>query len=219
MTGMFRRRLRNLRRRVFAFAMHHAGDTYEPLLAIWKQQLLANITGKVLEIGFGTGTNLQYLARGTRWAGVDISPYMIRYARTAIDQTAGIQMPIVGDAVRLPFGDESFDAVICTHVLCSVSRPDDVVKEILRVLRSGGRFAFLEHVAAPAGSSLRRTQRRIRPLWRVIGDGCEPDRTTGLTIKSAGFARVDYRRIAIDLPIVRPHIAGSAWKAEPPHRG
>jgi ubiquinone/menaquinone biosynthesis C-methylase UbiE len=115
-------------------------------------------------------------------------------------------------AESLPFPDNSVDAVLSTLVLCSVGKLDQVLDEVLRVLKPGGRFIFVEHVAAPEGSRLRRVQSFVRPIWRRVGDGCEPDRTMEEDLGAAGFEEVTLDRFALPIPIVSPHIAGIARK-------
>jgi ubiquinone/menaquinone biosynthesis C-methylase UbiE len=117
-----------------------------------------------------------------------------------------------GTAETLPAGDSSADVVICTLVLCSVVDQRQALSEVLRVLKPGGRFLFIEHVAAEPGTSLRRWQRWIKPLWRKMGDGCEPDRETRAALERAGFAKLEVEEFAAPVPIFRPHIAGSAVK-------
>jgi ubiquinone/menaquinone biosynthesis C-methylase UbiE len=117
-----------------------------------------------------------------------------------------------GDTEALPFPDESIDAVLSTLVLCSVSGLDGALQEILRVLKPGGRFFFLEHVGAAPGSWLRRVQRWIKPAWRAAGDGCEPDREIHRNVEAAGFREVRLERFHVPIPLVSPHIAGVAEK-------
>lgn len=117
-----------------------------------------------------------------------------------------------GIAERLDFADGSLDAVVSTLVLCSVRDLPGTLREIRRVLKPGGRFIFLEHVAAPAATWLRRVQRWVRPPWRALTDGCCPDRETWLVLENAGFARVYYERFRVPIPIASPHIAGLAIK-------
>jgi hypothetical protein len=80
------------------------------------------------------------------------------------------------------------------------------------VLKPGGTFVFLEHVAAPPGTRLRRIQGAIRPLWKVIGEGCHPDRDTGPAIQRAGFSKVSYENFRLPLGPVATQIAGTAIK-------
>jgi ubiquinone/menaquinone biosynthesis C-methylase UbiE len=82
----------------------------------------------------------------------------------------------------------------------------------LRVLKPGGRFLFIEHVAAPQGTRLRTAQRWLRPLWKRIADGCHPDRETGELIEQAGFAEVRFEKFRLPLGPVGPQIAGCARK-------
>jgi hypothetical protein len=115
--------------------------------------------------------------------------------------------------------DRSADAVVVTLVLCSVEDIRAALTEVRHLLRPGGRFVFLEHVAAPAGTRLRRAQGLVRPAWRVIAghviaDGCHPDGETWADVDGAGFAAVHYERFRMTVPpplaFVSPAIAGTA---------
>ena len=198
--------------RIHAWVLAHLGVRYERMVAERKRALFAGISGNVLEIGPGTGPNLMYYPSGIRWLGVEPNPYMYPYLRTAAAR-AGLQADLwPGTAERIPAEDNSMDTVVSTLVLCSVSDPEGVLREVRRVLKPGGRFLFLEHVAAPPGTRLRRVQTAIRPLWKIIGDGCHPDRETGPAIEKAGFADVRYENFRLPLGPVATQIAGFAVK-------
>lgn len=193
--------------------MNRAGDGYERLVEARKRAFLGDLHGTVVEIGPGTGPNLRYLPPDARVVGLEPNPHMHGYLR---DEAGRLDRPVDLRAVRAQAADlpdGCADAVVSTLVLCSVDGLDDALGEILRILKPGGRFVFIEHVAAPRGTWLRRFQGWIRPLWKAVGDGCRPDRETGERIREAGFARVEVERFRLPLPVVSPHVAGTAWKA------
>ena len=199
-------------KRIHAWMLAHLNARYERLVAERKRGLFAGLQGHVLEIGPGTGPNLVYYPAGIRWLGVEPNPFMVPYLRTAAER-AGLQVDLQpGTAERLPTEDSSMDVVVSTLVLCSVSDPGSVLREIRRVLKPGGRFVFIEHVAAPPGTRLRRVQKTIRPVWTFITDGCHPDRETGATIERAGFGQVRYEDFRLPLGPVGTQIAGFAVK-------
>ncbi len=199
-------------RRVHAWLLSKHNSKYERIVTEYKRDLLGDLRGDVLEIGPGGGANLPYYSSQIRWAGVKPNLYMHQYLR----EKAGTRdLPIdlrTGIAEEIGSEDGSFDAVVTTLVLCSVSDLARSLQEILRVLKPGGRFVFIEHVAAPAGSRTRHLQRWIRPLWKVIGDGCHPDRETWTAIGQAGFHNVNIQHFRVPFPIVGPHIRGVALK-------
>jgi ubiquinone/menaquinone biosynthesis C-methylase UbiE len=117
-----------------------------------------------------------------------------------------------GTAESLPVRDDSIDTVVSTLVLCCVSNQALTLKEVVRILKPGGKFLFIEHVAAPRGAWLRRLQHWVTPLWRQIFDGCHPDRETWLEIERAGFRELHYERFDVPAPIITPHIAGVGVK-------
>ena len=186
---------------------------YELSVAGKKQALFAGIHGDVLEIGPGTGVNLVYLPVGIRWIGIEPNTFMHGYLRE-LGLKLGLNIDIrVGTAEQLPVADNTMDAVISTQVLCSVNDPARVLQEIQRVLKPGGRFLFVEHVAAAPGTTLRRWQRLARPLSALIGDGCHPDRETWSDIERAGFALIQLEHFEIESAVLsKPHIAGVAIK-------
>jgi SAM-dependent methyltransferase len=144
----------------------------------------------VLEIGAGTGANLHHLAPGSRLFALEPSRRMHDRLRRRC-AAAGIDATIVATgAESIPLPDESVDEVICSLVLCTVEDPDAVLSEVRRVLRPGGRFRFVEHVAAP-GRLRSRVQRMIRRPWGWLFEGCDPHRHTTRRVEGAGFASVE----------------------------
>jgi ubiquinone/menaquinone biosynthesis C-methylase UbiE len=199
-------------KRVHAWLLANGAARYERMVAERKRALFGALHGDILEIGPGPGPNLRYYPKDCRWIGVEPNPFMHPYLRRAAER-AGLEIEIRAlVAEKLPAEDRSVDGVVSTLTLCSVNDPPQVLREIHRVLKPGGRFVFLEHVAAPQGTRLRTVQRWIRPLWRRLADGCYPDRETGASIEAAGFAEVRYDRFRLPLGPVSTQIAGSAVK-------
>jgi ubiquinone/menaquinone biosynthesis C-methylase UbiE len=200
-------------KRLFAWLMAHGTAKYEAQMADQKQALFADLHGNVLEIGPGTGPNLSYYPSDIHWIGIEPNPFMHPYLRREAERL-GLDIDLSrGTAERLDVEDNSIDAVVSTLVLCSVDSLAATLQEVLRVLKPGGRFFFLEHVAAPEGTGLRRVQHWVRPLWKTLADGCHPDRETWVALENAGFERVDYQHFRADVPaIVSPQIIGVATK-------
>ena len=194
----------------FVLARTRASDAR--LYGARKRVLFAGLGPVVVEIGAGAGVNAAYFARGTRWIAVEPNVYLHGPLRRAAE-AHGLALDLVpGTAEALPLPDGSADAVVSTLVLCSVARPARALAEALRVLRPGGRLVVVEHVAAEAGSGLRRLQRLLRAPWGAVADGCRPDRETEATLRAAGFADVSVERFRLPLGLVAPHIAGTATK-------
>jgi ubiquinone/menaquinone biosynthesis C-methylase UbiE len=177
-----------------------------------RKELLADARGRVLEIGAGTGVNLQhYTGSVTELVMTEPEEPM---AKRLEQKAAGTTLPVTvvrapGEA--LPFPDDSFDAVVCTLVLCTVDDPDRTVAEIQRVLRPGGRMLFLEHVRSDS-PGLARWQDRLTPLWRRCGHGCHPNRATPKLIRESGFESVEVESGELPKapPIVKPLAMGRA---------
>src|SRR5687768_16664229 len=145
---------RGMRAWLFAKAMAQVDTTHDVLIAPYKERLLADLHGDLLEIGPGGGPNFSYYAPDVRWVGVEPNPYMVgslRAAAAARGRTIDLR---TGYTESLPADDQSMDAVVSTLVLCSVRDLSTSLAEIRRVLRPGGKYVFIEHVAAPAGSRL-----------------------------------------------------------------
>lgn len=183
----------------------------------WRAELLAGLTGDVLEVGAGTGLNLPWYPPGlTRLVLSEPDRHMRRQLGEK-ERPANLASWELSDASLddLPFPADAFDAVVGTLVLCSVPRPAQALAEIHRVLKPGGRFVFLEHVAAEDRPGRLRWQRRVEPLWKRLAGGCHLTRRTAETIVAAGFAIPDIKRESMRKawPLVRPTIRGVAVKA------
>jgi predicted acylesterase/phospholipase RssA/SAM-dependent methyltransferase len=154
-------------------------------------------SGTVLEIGAGVGANLSYLAPGTTLIAVEPNLRMHDRLRERSEK-AGVELILVaGGAESIPLPDGSVDEVICSLVLCTVKDPAAVLSEVRRVLREGGRFRFVEHVAAQRGRLRRLVQRALRRPWGWLYEGCDPGPHTVPVLEAAGFRelRVEHRKL------------------------
>jgi ubiquinone/menaquinone biosynthesis C-methylase UbiE len=113
-----------------------------------RQWLGARVQGRVLEVAIGTGLNLPHYPAGARVTGIELSPAMLAIAeRRAADLGRDVDLR-AGDAEALPFGDGTFDTVVCALSLCTIPRPAAAVAEMKRVLVPGGRLLLLDHIGS-----------------------------------------------------------------------
>lgn len=185
---------------------------YEPLISDRKRRLFSSVRGRVLEIGPGTGPNLRYFDRSVEWTGLEYNPKMRPYLQREADRI-GLDVTLIdGSALDIPLPDASVDYVVGTLVLCSVPCQQTVLDEVSRVLRPGGKYLFVEHVAAQPGTWKAFVQRMIKPIWRCCADGCCIDRKTWEILGAFPFAKVEIERFDLKFPVVSPHIMGVATR-------
>lgn len=158
-----------------------------------KSRLFENLPATILEIGAGAGGNFRYFRPGTKVIAVEPNRRLHRNLSERA-RRHDIDLEIhPGGAEALEFPGESVDAVVASLVLCTVADPEAVVREILRVLKPGGRLLCIEHVAAPSSSFVGRLQRLVYRPWKWLFEGCHTHRETGALLREAGFSRVDVR--------------------------
>lgn len=157
-------------------------------LGEWRRELLSPLSGRVLEIGAGTGRNLDwYPPAVTELVLTEPDPHM-RERLQARARAAGIPLRVIGArAEELPFRDGHFNVVVSTLVLCSVRQPTRVAAELRRVLGEDGHLVVIEHVVAATASSASRWQALIEPVWRRVAGNCHLTRDTAATLGRAGF--------------------------------
>ncbi len=150
-----------------------------------RAELLAPLTGDVLEIGAGTGGNFRHYRAGVRLIATEPDPHMLRRAVIRANDAAARVSVMRATAEALPLTDGSCDAVVSTLVLCTVTDPQRALAEVVRVLRPGGVFAFGEHVRSAGWPGL--VQDVIRPVWSWCAGGCTVNRRTEQMILSSGL--------------------------------
>jgi len=163
------------------FAMRTEGVTDE------RRRCLADVTGDVVEVGFGSGLNLPHYPAGvTKVVGIDPSDTAGRIARKRIAASA-FPVELVGlSAEKLPLADGTVESMVTTFTLCTIPDVSAALHDMRRALRPGGRLHFVEHGLA-ADPAVRRWQTRLNGVQRTIFGGCHLDRRISALIEDAGF--------------------------------
>jgi ubiquinone/menaquinone biosynthesis C-methylase UbiE len=180
-----------------------------------RRELLSSASGRVLELGAGTGHNLEHYPDAvTELVLAEPDPNMATLLRERLDRegtAAGQPSVIEAPAEELPFDDGTFDTVVATLVLCTVEDPGRALAEVRRVLVEGGRFLYLEHVRS-ARPGLARWQDWLERPWGKFAGGCHPNRATDELLAGAGFwiDSLERDKLPKAPPLVRPVIRGVA---------
>ena len=179
-------------------------------LSAERERLLAQASGRTIELGAGTGVNVAHYPKSvTRLVLTEPDPHMARRLRRRVATTRPDAEVVAVGAEHLPFPDDSFDTAVVTFVLCSVSDPSAALTEIARVLRPGGRLLFAEHVRSDDPSVAAKQDRPPFP-YKLIG--CHPNRATLDTIAASPLVVEDVRHDEVPKApkIERPMIVGTA---------
>ncbi|MCX6397111.1 MAG: class I SAM-dependent methyltransferase [Propionibacteriales bacterium] len=157
----------------------------------WRAQVCAGVSGEVLEVGFGSGTNLAHYPSGvTRVDAVEPSDLAWQRAQEAVGDFGRPVRRVGLDGAALVLGDASVDAVVSSYTMCTIPDLDGALAEFRRVLRPGGALHFVEHSAAP-DTAVAAWQQRIQPVWGRIGGGCHLTRDIPALVTGAGFTLTD----------------------------
>ena len=153
----------------------------------YRRRVAAEATGRVLEIGMGSGLNLRhYGAAVTEIIGVEPSPALLAKARAARTPGGRTATMIEGSAEALPLDAASVDTVVTTWTLCSIPNVSRALDEARRVLRASGQLLFVEHGLSPDPGVVR-WQHRLTPIWKRCAGGCHLNRPIEHLVKEAGF--------------------------------
>jgi ubiquinone/menaquinone biosynthesis C-methylase UbiE len=167
------------------------------LLAEKKREIVAQVRGRVLEIGIGTGKTLPHYPKGIELVGVDISPKMLERAKVRARDFQGNVSLLVGDVQALDFPDNSFDMVVTSCVFCSVTDPVQGFREINRVLRPDGISLHLEHVRS-RHAVIGKLMDLLNPMV-VRMMGANINRDTGANIRKSGLRLLEEKDLWMDI--------------------
>jgi ubiquinone/menaquinone biosynthesis C-methylase UbiE len=162
-----------------------------------RPETVAKLAGDVLEVGFGTGLNLEHYPPGvTKATGID--PLATDSIDDRLKQRIGsVPFPVERAQLRadgeLPFEDARFDCVMTTWTLCSIEKPEAALAEMRRVLRPGGHYVFVEHGRSDDASTAV-WQDRINPYWKRFADGCNINRPIDRLVAGMGFEFLELTR-------------------------
>lgn len=179
-----------------------------------RQKLLAGLSGRVIEVGAGSGANFAHYPKSVvEVVAVEPEPYLREQAEHAAEQAQVSVSVIDGDASHLPGEAESFDAGVVALVLCTVPDQQRALAELFRVIRPKGELRFFEHVVAPHPWEARFQRFADATFWPHLAAGCQLARDTTTGIEQAGFVIEECERFRFSLaPMLPsdPHILGQA---------
>ena len=204
----------DLRSRFFARMYDRVlAPSEEAGLAARRRDLLAAASGRTLEIGAGTGLNIDHYPEdvGALVLTEPDAHMALRLRRRIAEQPREAFIEVVEcGAEAMPFPDAAFDTVICTLVLCTVPDPEATLAEVARVLEPGGQLLFLEHVLGEGSTA--RWQRAMARPWSAVACGCRCDRPTAQTIAASRLELVEVHsgRMPKAAKIIKPMIHGRA---------
>jgi ubiquinone/menaquinone biosynthesis C-methylase UbiE len=186
--------------------------TEENGLGEMRRALLSEARGRVIEIGAGTGVNLDLYGDGIEdLTLVEPDLHMGAKLRARLEGRGAPARLVAAPAEAIPFDDGTFDTAVATLVLCTVPDPVAAIAELARVVKPGGRLLFIEHVRSDDPDRARRQDRLEKP-WRFIAGGCHCNRDTAATLRASSFTVETLEQGALpkSLSIVRPLISGTA---------
>ena len=159
----------------------------QKLLMRLRAQYVPQAQGHVLEIGLGTGLNLEYYDKDqVQLTGLDPAAEL---TGLAAERAQALDLPIAMLGVSsesIPAEDATFDNLVCTWTLCSIPNVAGALQEMHRVVKPGGKLFFVEHGAAP-DAGVAKWQRRVEPVWKRFTGGCHLTRKADELIQDAGF--------------------------------
>jgi ubiquinone/menaquinone biosynthesis C-methylase UbiE len=162
---------------------------YVPFIGNWRSRLLREVRGHVLEVGAGSGPNLDHYPPDAAIVATEFNEESIVLAQPKTNARVRLAS---ADIEHLAFPDDTFDAAVATLVFCSVEQPVVGFREVRRVLKPGGRLYLIDHVRSHH-AWLGRWQDRLNPRWHAFAEGCNLNRDTEANVRAAGFELISLK--------------------------
>lgn len=170
-----------------------------------RARLISGLSGKILEVGVGTGVNFEHYSNDTELTGIEPSPYMMPHAERKKDllllpnrftlHNIGCGYPEMEKLIEAG----SLDAVVCTLVLCTIPDPERALTNFMKWLKPGGRLLILEHIRAH-NHMAGKIQDIFNPVWEKMAEGCQLNRPTDKMLAKSGFRLLREGRFNIGIP-------------------
>jgi ubiquinone/menaquinone biosynthesis C-methylase UbiE len=168
-------------------------------LAAYRGRVVPAASGRVLEVGIGSGLNLPFYGTSvSEIVGIEPSPKLLKMTRRVAGRTSTPIRLIEGTAEAIPIDDQAIDTVVTTWTMCSIPSIELALQEMRRVLKPGGRLLFVEHGRAPE-PDVRWWQDHLTPVWKRFSGGCHLNRPIPELIQHAGY-RIEH----LDTGYMRP---------------
>ena len=164
----------------------HAGMRQDLFLP-YRQRLVRQAEGRVLEIGFGSGLNVPYYATALAIIGLDPSHLALSMARNSVQTVSRPIALIEASAETIPLARHSVDTIVSAWTMCSIPDVARALGEVRRVLKPSGRLLFVEHGRSP-DASVAKWQDRLTPIWKHVAGGCHLNRAVAPLVEQAGFS-------------------------------
>ncbi len=171
-----------------------------------RRELLQRTSGKVLEVGAGTGANIPHYPKGVEVLAIEPSHAMLRYARNKLEEQPSFQgqvhfleAGIEERQVQEQVPEEGFDYIVCTLVLCTVPQLPEAIQRMKAWLKPGGQLLTIEHIQ-DSRQPQRWLQNVATPLWKQLAEGCHLNRPTDQLLKEAGFVALEEQYFYLGVP-------------------
>jgi len=168
---------------------------FEKGLFKYRDELVSQLRGEVLEVGSGTGINFIHYHKDARVTALEPSGEMIKVSsrkKCNCSNITYLQMSITDNELNNHLHDHSFDFIISTLVLCTVPDPEKAISNYRRLLKPGGKLVVLEHIHSISKRD-RRLQNLVNPFWKAFSEGCNLNRQTDKLLIETGFMPVNQK--------------------------